>query len=315
MQPKGERQGTYPLSNPSKVMTQNRKRAPAEQVSQRLAQSKERAIKQQKRWEGIAEATSAIITTEGSDLLDSISSLLAFHFRNDPLSQVEKKMDEQMIATKRGYTRNTNLEAIIPEYRDVLSELLDQMSTLETWILLSIQHSEIASNTSAYQVQSYLLSEIRSTRTQLLKDFADISTYYATREARVAKCGFKVTTVTTDLRNAENGIVITDEVNVDTMIMNTRPDNAIPTPFGMPNHTFKLEKTVQTGPPKPLIDFDRKMAVLTWDVQMFATIQHNLRRHAQIYEVTLTQATKLHSTLENPASRLRYFLCILKLCK
>lgn len=279
------------------------------------------------KWKDLGAATSAILDVKGSRLIDSISSLLAEHFSELPLSQVERQMCEQM--TAGSFFKNDMVEDAIPAYSDVLNDLADQLSNLEAWILLTVQHSEITQNTAVFQVQSYLRNEITAMRSEIQTALQEIPSYWDTRAAKAEKNGYSGTTVTKETAVGLSGIhlalwrsglgettivgmpAVTSEVDVDAMKETVASSSPASTPTPP---TMEWEKRVVTGPPAPLGNHPRLMATLSWDVLMYARMRSHLLHCTQVYEAILTQSTKLHITLNSPAGELRHILCIFRMC-
>jgi len=146
------------------------------------------------------------ILSNSSVRLGEIANVLKTHFSSTKLSEVETAY-ETAIASQPD-SKNLPLITAIHCYVDIISETIDQIQTMERYIMLHIPQMEDGNNFGV-TVQMTVAKALKESREALSKKLDAIPAYYSSRADAVDKLGLVKTTVsttkTTSASNAKGG--------------------------------------------------------------------------------------------------------------
>jgi len=209
-----------------------------------------------------------------------MSNVLKIHFSTTKLSEVRATY-ESAIALQP-YGKNTSLAPAIESYQDLISDTIDQIQTLDRYIMLHTPQMEDGNNFGV-TVQMMVSKALTDSREKLTNMLNTISTYYSTRADAVDKLGLQKSSVSTTKTTSDSeakGGKDGDEKKSS-------------------SSTVSEEKTVGTSGVTPEMVL-RLLHVASLDVQCYSNLRTGLIECRDIYLMILDNVEKNKSKLASP---------------
>jgi len=129
----------------------------------------------------------AILSNSGARL-EEMSNILKIHFSSTKLSEIGAAYELAIASQPEG--KNTSLAPAVESYLDIISSTIDEMQTLDRYIMLHIPQMEDGNNFGV-TVQMMVSKALTDSREKLSKMLATVPTYNSARADAVEKLGLQ----------------------------------------------------------------------------------------------------------------------------
>ncbi|CAB9517868.1 expressed unknown protein [Seminavis robusta] len=184
--------------------------------SKRLAALEKVVEEPEKRYETKATNEAMRVAKSIPRRIDFIDDVLDRHFLHKPgnIGKVEGAFAAQLDRDGGYWNHNTVIATAIPLFRDILSQLLHELTLMENWLLIFLDKNVKADRGPFLASQEELLEYIRTTRPFLEGQMESVQGYFDKRKDALGACGYRYL-------NVENETI---EINAETSGNNAAVD-------------------------------------------------------------------------------------------